>query len=301
MYDVAIVGGGPAGLAAALTLGRARRKVLLIDSGARRNQAATHVHNFVTRDGTPPSEFREVGREQLNKYPNVEIRDVFVTSTSGERDAFLVETSTGIVKARRLILCTGMVDEVLTLPGFKEAWGHSIFQCPYCHGWEVRGQQWGYLALDLQALEHGFPAVLQSWTNDVLVFTCIELNVPQSLLDDLKQRGIQYEPRVVQRLVVEDQKLTHVELLDGEQVPCEVLFAHTPQHQVDLVKSLELELDAQGYVKVDPMSRQTSTPGIYAAGDLTTRAQAAIFAASTGMQTAGMVNYDLALARKPGE
>jgi len=295
-HDVVVVGGGPAGLAAALTLGRACKRVLLLDSGTPRNARATHIHNFVTRDGTPPFEFRKLGREQLAQYKTVEIRDAFVTSIQGERDAFAVETTSGTVQARRIVLCTGMVDEMLALPGFQESWGHSIYQCPYCHGWEVRGRRWGYLALDLQALDHGFPAMLQGWSDDVVVFTHTELNIPDELLDSLKQRGIRYESRPVARLVVEGQKLTHVELVDGEQIPCEVLYAHNPQHQVPVVKALGLELDPQGYVKADPMSRQTSVPGIYAAGDLTTRAQGAIFAASAGTHAAGMVNHDLSLS-----
>src|SRR5215207_1845980 len=145
-YDVVIVGGGPAGLSAALALGRARKRVLLCDSGPRRNAAAEQVHNFVTRDGTPPNEFRKIGRQQLATYPNVEVRDALVASITGTRGAFRVDLTTETVDARRVLLCTGVVDELPPVEGFRELWGHAIFQCPYCHGWEVQDSRWGYLA-----------------------------------------------------------------------------------------------------------------------------------------------------------
>tara|TARA_B100001989_G_scaffold253172_1_gene238579 strand:- start:2775 stop:3278 length:504 start_codon:yes stop_codon:yes gene_type:complete len=140
IIDVAILGGGPAGLAAALALGRACKKVVLFDAKQPpRNAAATHIHNFVTRDGTPPSEFRKIGREQLTTYPSVTVRDEHVVSITGARDAFVISTSSSTFDARRIILCTGMIDEELDIPGFSDVWEHSIFQCPYCHGWRFEG------------------------------------------------------------------------------------------------------------------------------------------------------------------
>lgn len=294
--DAAIVGGGPAGLAAALALGRACRHVVLFDAGSPRNAVASRVHNFVTRDGTPPSEFRQIAREQLAPYATVAMLDEHVTSIAGERDAFAITTTSRTLVARRVILCAGMVDELVELPGFRSAWGHSIFQCPYCHGWEVRGRRWGYLALDLDGLAHGFAAMLKGWTDDVVVFAGPGIEVPREAVEGLAKRGIRFERRGVVGLVLDGQALTHVELADGERMPCEVLFAHPPQRHVEVVRSLGLDLDPQGYVQADPMTRQTSVPGIYAAGDLTTRAQGAVFAAATGTQAGAMCNHDLCLA-----
>jgi thioredoxin reductase len=293
-YDVVIVGGGPAGLAAALTLGRARKRVLLCDAGPRRNAGAVHVQNFVTRDGTPPQEFRDIGRRQLLAYPNVEARDVGVASIEGDRGAFQVALGSAVVEARRVLLCTGMIDELLPVEGFGDLWSHAIFQCPYCHGWEVRDRRWAYLG---RAAEAGhllpFTLMLRGWTNDVVAFTGGEFEVAEDTRATLAAAGVRLETAPVARLVARGQELEAVELSDGTRVPCDALFTHPPQRHVDLIRQLDLALDEHGFVKIDPMRRETSLPGIYAAGDLTTRMQAAIHAAAAGTHAASMINVEL--------
>jgi len=295
-YDVAIVGGGPAGLSAALALGRARKRVLLCDSGPRRNAAAEHMQNFVTRDGTPPEEFRRIGREQLAPYASVEIRDVPVLSIGGSRGSFRVELPSERVEARRILLCTGMVDERLPIPGFEELWGHSIIQCPYCHGWEVRDRKWGILALPT-SLSHLLPFALQArgWSEDVTIFRVDGAELDPEARTRLKSAGIRIVDTPLRRLIARENRLEAVELADGSASACDVLFAHPPQRQVAIVEALGLALDELGYLLIDPMTRETSTPGIYAAGDLATRMQGAILAAAAGTQAAAMANVDLAM------
>ena len=296
LHDVVIVGGGPAGLSAALAFGRSRRHVLVCDGAPRRNAAAEQVHNFVTRDGTPPDDFRRIAREQLAAYPSVEVRDVAVEAIAGTTGAFRVAAGAETVAARRVLLCTGMVDETLPLEGFRELWGHAIFQCPYCHGWEVRDRRWGYLAReeDLEKLLP-FALKLRAWTADVTVFTDRGFDIGAERRGRLAAAGIEVPTAPVRRLLGGERRLEAVELADGARVPCEVLFAHPPQRQVPLVESLALALEGGPYVRVDPLTRETSTRGIYAAGDLTARAQAAIFAAAAGTLAATAINVDLAL------
>lgn len=296
LYDVLIVGGGPGGLSAALALGRARKRVLLADAGPRRNAAAVHIHNFVTRDGTPPETFRRIGREQLMTYPNVEVRDAHVASITGTRGAFEVALDSGTVTARRIMLCTGMVDEMLPIEGFAELWGSAIFQCPYCHGWEAQDTRWGYVAREPHAA-HMLPFALQlrGWTRDVRVFTDATFDVPEAVRASLDAAGITLHTSPVKRIVSRGDAIEAVELSNGEAVPVDAIFAHPPQRQVALVRALGLDLDDDGFVRVDPMRRETSVPGIYAAGDLTTRMQGASIASGAAVHTAAMLNLDVTM------
>jgi thioredoxin reductase len=300
-YDVVIVGGGPAGLSAALALGRARKRVLLCDAGPRRNAAALHVYNFVTRDGTPPDELRDVARQQLTRYPDVEVRDVGVAAVTGTRGSFRVEVLSGALNARRVLLCTGMVDDLPPIEGFRELWGSSVFQCPYCHGWESQDRRWGYL-IGPSSKAHWLPFALSAtgWSRDLVVFTDGLVVVDDAARAALASASIRLEMSPVARLIAPNGRLETVELADGTRVPCEVLFAHPPQRQVELVQAMGLALDADGYVQVDPMTRATSVPGIYASGDLTTRMQGAIFAAAAGTQAAAMLNTELTMELASG-
>ncbi len=294
-FDVVIVGAGPAGLSAALALGRARRRVLLCDAGAPRNARAHEIHNFVTRDGTPPADFRRIAREQLAPYASVEVRDARVERIDGERDRFQVELSTGTVTGRRVLLGVGMIDELPALPGYRELWGHAVFQCPYCHGWEVRDGAFGYLCPSAAFLE--WPLMLLNWTRDVTVFTDGAYEVPPEVRARLVAAGIAVEERPITSLALRDDRpdaLAAVVLADGTRVARDVLFARPPQRQTDLVTSLGLALDDHGFVRLDD-HRQTSRPGVYAAGDLATMMQGAVMAAAAGTMAAAMITHDLSM------
>jgi thioredoxin reductase len=297
VYDVVIVGGGPSGLSAALTLGRARRRVLLCDSGARRNAGAEAIYNFVTRDGTAPDEFRLIARRQLGRYPNVEVRDVRVASISGVQGAFRVGLMEGSVEARRILLCTGVVDEMVPIDGFGELWGHAIFQCPYCHGWELQDRRWGYLVLDDSSQVLPFALQALGWAREVVVFTGSGSDVSNEVAERLVAAGVRLETAPVARLVARERRLEAVALADGSEVPCEVLFAHPRQRQVELIRALGVALDDEGYVRTSATTHETSIAGIHASGDLTTHAQGALYAASCGAQAAMTINIELALER----
>lgn len=331
IYDAVIVGGGPAGLSAALTLGRARKRVLLCDAGPRRNAAAVHVHNFVTRDGITPAEFRRIGRQQLEPYTSVEVRDVGVREITGERGAFKVRLDVGgggggvdtgegagtdgsaradadaakgaVVMASRILLCTGMIDEPPAIDGMRELWGTSIFQCPYCHGWEVQDQRFAYLATSVEAMQH-FALFLRGWTSDVVVLTGGAFEIPSEVRASVIAGGVRIEERAIARLIARNDRsvgvdsgnrLAAIAFTDGDSLERDALFIHPAQRQVDVVRALGVALDAKGYVQVDEMTRETSVPGVYAAGDLTTQAQSAILSAAAGMRAAGMLNHALTM------
>ena len=291
--DVVIVGGGPAGLAAALLLGRARKRVLLCDAGPRRNAAAQHVQGFVTRDGTPPSEFRRIARQQLEPYRSVTVRDAGVEAIEPRDDAFDVTVQGEVHRTRRVILATGMVDVLPDLPGVRELWGSSIVQCPYCHGWEVQDLRFGYLAANVDAIE--WPLLLRGWSDDVMVFTDAGFPVPSDARARLAAAGIAIEERPLSGLEPRPDApaaLGYVRLADGSRVARDVLFAHPPQRQVPLVATLGLALDQRGYVRIDEHTA-TSMPGIHAAGDLTTGYQSATLAAAAGFRAAAAINHAL--------
>jgi thioredoxin reductase len=286
-FDVLIAGGGPAGLQAALTLGRARKGVLLVDGGPRRNAPAAHMNNFVSRDGMPPADFRREARAQLAKYPNVSVRDEPVEAVTGSRGDFRA----GAIRARRVLLATGLIDQLPELEGIAPLWGHSVFQCPYCHGWEARQGRWGYYAPDATAPHVGsFVMMLRGWSPEVTLFT-------DKLGDDVRRNlvaaKVEIESAAVKRLVGAGGQLEAVELAGGRRIACDALMMHPPQRQVGLVRALDVALDDEGFVKTDPMTRETSIPGIYAAGDLATRGQAAVLAAAAGMQAAAAINAEL--------
>lgn len=318
MYDVIIVGGGPAGLAAALILGRGRKRVLLCDAGPPRNAAAEHIHGFVTRDGTPPAEFRSIGREQLAPYPSVEVRFARVDRLEGEQDHFtahLGETPGAAhlgeiqgaarpgetqVTARRVLLATGMIDELPSLPGLRELWGRSVFQCPYCHAWEIQGKIFGAVVSSPAPPWLEFPLLLRGWTDHVVLFTDGKYELPAEPRGRLVEAGIHIEEQPLRSLIARAPDtgagLEAILLADGSRVGCDALFVKPPQRQTALVASLGLDLDEHGFVRVNER-RQTSRGGILAAGDLTTPMQAALPSAASGAQAAYLLNHELTLAR----
>jgi thioredoxin reductase len=248
------------------------------------------VQNFVTRDGTPPSEFRRIAREQLARYPNVEIADTDVERVDGARGAFDVRLAGDTVRARRLLLCTGMVDDLPQIDGFRELWGRSIFACPYCHGWEIQDRRFACLATTPDML--AFAIFLRGWTSDVVALTHGVADIDASLLAQLTAADVRVETRHIARLVGNGEHLQRVEFANGDSLERDVLFAHPPQRQVDLVRGLGLALDDKGFVQVND-TRETSVPGVYAAGDLTSAAQSATLAAGAGMFAAAMLNRAL--------
>src|SRR6266536_1182932 len=253
MLDVVIVGGGPAGLSAALILGRARRNVLLCDSGQPRNAGVHAMHGFLSRDGTDPAALRQTGRDQLRAYPTVQMR-----ATDGTTE-----------QARRLLLATGVADQLPPIPGLAQLWGRGVFNCPYCDGWEVRDQPLAVLASDLRNFQLALQ--LTRWSPDVLLAS----NGPAGLDDDARRllaaHSVQLREEPIARLDGGDGRLGRIVLATGEPVARAAAFLHAPTRQrSDLPRQLGCTLLEDDSVMVDDLG-QTSVPGVFAVGDMARR------------------------------
>ncbi|MES2641695.1 MAG: NAD(P)/FAD-dependent oxidoreductase [Myxococcota bacterium] len=288
--DVILVGGGPAGLSAALMLGRARKRTLLLDAGPARNARAVGVHNFVTRDGISPRDFRAAAHADLRAYPSVEAREARVVDIARDGDRLHVTLEDGTVETtRRVLLSTGIVDVPPPIPGLAEVWGTSAFQCPYCHGWEGQDQPWGvYVTADALA---PWALLLLGWTSRLTVFTDGR-TLSAEVLAQFAEAGVRVETRSIARLHSDAGHLQQIEVEGGEIVSATSLFLRPEQRPTAIVTRLGLALDDQGLVKVSEM-KESSMPGVHVAGDATTMFQGAVAAAAAGTMAAAMMNHGL--------
>jgi thioredoxin reductase len=287
-YDVAVVGGGAAGLSAALVLGRARRRVVVIDAGAPRNAPAAHMHGFLSRDGMPPADLLAEGRAEARSYGVEIIRDRAEEITAG----FTIKLAGGRrLGARRLLLATGARDDLPPIPGARERWGRDFLHCPYCHGWEVRDQPIGVLATGPGSVEHAH--LLRQWSDDVIFFAHDQA-VTASERVTLGARGIPVVDGVVTELSVRNDRLDAVQLADGRAIPRTVVFIRPALSPRDpgLIESLACEIDAGGFIRVDTTGR-TSASGVWAAGNVTNPRAQVITAAGEGSSAAIAINNDL--------
>jgi len=287
-HDVAIVGGGAAGLSAALVLGRARRRVVLIDAGEPRNAPASHMHGFLSRDGMPPAELLEAGRAEAAGY-GVEFHSGHVVSIE---PGFAVTLEDGErFEARRLLIATGATDELPSIPRLQERWGRDFLHCPYCHGWEVRDQPLGVLGTGPGSAEHA--QLIRQWTDDLIFFTHSHA-ITDAERDELEARDIRVVDGEVRELVVEDDRLRGVVLGDGRTVERAALFIRPEiRPRLDgLLKHLGCDTDDLGFVRVDNVGR-TNAPGVWAVGNAANPRAQVITAAGEGSAAAISINTDL--------
>jgi thioredoxin reductase len=283
-YEVVIIGGGPAAHNAGLALGRARRRVLICDEARPRNRIAAHSHTFFSRDGVPPLDLRRDAVAQLAPYDTVTFLVDAVTGVESRSGGFRVSFREREPATSRLVLlANGMEDVHPAIAGFPELWGETVIHCPYCHGWEVRGLPWAAYVTAAEPLVN--LARLRSWSDDVIVIVAEGAGLPSETHARLPELGIRVESGTIRRLHAEDGRLTDIELADGRRIPRKVLVHAPPQRQTALVRALGPDLDEAGYVVTDDAG-QTSIPGVYAAGDLTTPRQQIAFAAAAGLRTA---------------
>jgi len=301
-YDVVVAGGGPTGLSAALTLSRARRSVLVVDAGRPRNAAAGHVHNYLGREGTTPAELLSLGRTEVQSYGGRVVNGTVMSAerSAGPEGGFRVELADGSrVDARRLLVTTGLVDELPDVPGVAQRWGRDVLHCPYCHGWEVRDQALGVLATGPLSLHQAL--TFRQWSVDVALFlhTAPELTAEQA--EQLSARGIDVVTGPVAALEVTDDRLTGVRLRDGRVFARQaVVVMPRAFARAGLLTGLGLhpaEQEIGGHVvgsvvPADPAGA-TAVPGVWVAGNVADLRAQVLSSAAAGLGVAAAINADL--------
>jgi thioredoxin reductase len=290
--DAVIIGGGPAGLNAALVLGRARKNVAVIDEGRPRNAVTRETHGFLTRDGISPSEFRQIARKEISAYPSVFFVADTAASIAGADGHFQITTTQGkTFISKKLLFAIGMKDRPLDIPGLAEVYGKSAFVCPYCDGWELRDQPLVVINKGPELMH--FAPLISGWTNRFTICT----NGPDELTDaereELNRKQVPVFESPIRDIESSDGIVRQVVLEDGTTIPCRgIFFKPDLVTGSDLPRTIGCDITETGMVVIDNFGK-TNVPGIYSAGDAATRMHQAIAAASMGALAAAAMNSEL--------
>lgn len=293
IWDCVIVGGGAAGLSAALVLGRARRATLVVDAGAQSNLAAHGIGGLLGFDGAPPARLYAKGRAELSAYPDVEVRQGEVVAAEVSEEGFAVELADGgVVRTRRVLLAMGMRYESPDVSGLPELWGRSVFHCPFCHGWEVRDKPLAVLADGDRAVH--MATLLRGWSDDVVLLTGGPAELTDAHRARLAEAGVVVDERVVAGLRSAEGELDAVVFTDGTAMARGGLLIATTLHQrsalaaklgVDFAAASPVSAEA---IEIDAMYR-TSVPGVFAAGDVSAQMPQVAAAIAAGSAAAASI------------
>jgi thioredoxin reductase len=292
IYDCIVVGAGPGGLSAALMLGRCRRSVLVCDAGEPRNVRSTGLHNYLTRDGIRPTEFLRLAQEEVERYPSVELRRVEVLDATRSPEGFRIVCADGTqVAARKLLLATGVVDELPDIEGLSALYGTSVHHCPYCDAWEWRDQSIGIYGRGEEGLSLALG--LSVWSDDLVLCTDGPSGLSDSELSQLSREGIGLREERIVRLEGRQGKLERVVFAESEPLPRRALFVCVGQHQGSgLAGKLGCRFTSKGAVATGTCEA-TDVPGLYVAGDSSKEAQFVVVAAAEGAEAGMAINKAL--------
>lgn len=291
MYDVIIIGGGPAGLNAAMLLGRSRRKVVLFDSGHHRNRWATHMNGFLTDDGMPPKVFIEKSRAELTKY-GIEIIDKTIATATYSKEHFIVNDIDGkVYKSRKLLLATGLKDHLPELEGIEDLYGKSVHHCPYCDGWESRDKAIAVYGKERDGI--GQALAMKNWSDDVTLYTDGTNKFRKIDTDLLKRNGVKVCTDAIVRLEGKKGMLQHIVLTTGEKRAQQAMFFSTgSSQQCDLGEQLGCEFTGKGVIKTH-REQKSNIPGLFVAGDAARDMQLVVVAAAEGAKAGVAINMEL--------
>ncbi|MEK4030038.1 NAD(P)/FAD-dependent oxidoreductase [Pseudobacillus sp. FSL P4-0506] len=294
VIDVAILGGGPGGLSAALVLGRSLKKVIVIDEGKPRNQVTVKAHGFLTRDGVSPSEIREAAHEQMKAYPNVQIWKDVVESINKNNGVFVIKTKKGnTVLSRKVIAAMGMKDHLPDIPGIKEVYGKTLFHCPYCDGWERKNESLAVIGNGKALMP--FIKIIYNWSKDLIVFTNGEANISDEEKQQLVQHHIQLKESPIRAITSSNGKMERLILENGESIPRKGGFMTTTgEKQASMIPAtLGVPLNEKGEYETDEHG-QTNVKGLFVIGDAKNTFTSLIGAASQGYEAGVIINNEFA-------
>lgn len=296
IYDVIIIGGSYAGLSAAMSLGRALRNVLIIDSGKPCNRNTPHAHNLITHDGDTPATIASKARDQVLAYTTVQLIGATAINVAGSNRSFSVTTETGAVfNGKKILLATGVKNIPKDIDGFAECWGISVLHCPYCHGYEVRNQALGVIANGDIGFE--YLKLISNWTKNLTLLTDGSSTLNTEQYEMVTAKGIAVIEKKITAIMHTQGKMRSLLFEDGTERALTALFARsTTVQSTDIPVALGCELHDDGMfaglIKIDDFGK-TTVPGVYAAGDNTTQIRSLAAAIGSGSKTGAIINHEL--------
>ena len=292
VYDCIIIGGGPAGLNAAVVLGRCRRKVLVFDTETYRNRSSHGMHNYLTRDDIVPSEFIQISHQELEKYSVQKLKKKVINARKNDQDIFEVkDENNSIYYSKKLLVATRLTDTVPEIKGFKEFYGTSVFHCPYCDGWEVRDKKIAVYARNKEGWE--LALALKGWTDEVTLYTDGKNKVKPSQQQIQDANGIPVIRLPIQKLEGKNGQVQSIVFKNGESRECDaVFFVNGYTQQCDLAEAFGCEVNKKGVI-VTNRFQQTNIKGLYVAGDASKDMHFVVVAAAEGAKAGVTINKEL--------